>query len=58
MEQNIDKKKQGPHLFDGMEGLDRPCGKCGEKDRVGNHIRNGGKVCDTSEGPCSCGAWH
>lgn len=30
-----------------------------EKQEKENAVgRNGGRLCDTRRGPCSCGAWH
>jgi hypothetical protein len=41
---------------------DEKCPVCREvADTVQGHRdygRNGGIVCDTNSGPCSCGAWH
>ncbi len=34
------------------------CLYCGLSPKYGNHTNNGGVVCDTLDGPCSCGAWY
>ena len=35
-----------------------PCEICGMPGRHPNHWMNALDVCDTLDGPCSCGAWH
>ena len=38
---------------------DVQCRDAETKERITLHYsRNGGNICDTSHGPCSCGAWH
>lgn len=56
----IPKKSEDniPHVYNG-NGLQnikcKDCGKCAD-DVI--HYRNAGIICDTYNGPCSCGAWH
>ena len=49
------------HVYDGPAPdmqHNVPCDKCGYPPRHGNHLANGGVVCDMEKGACSCGASH
>lgn len=48
-----------PHVFCGNTlFIDSKCSLCNEVASHVAHIRNGGQICDTLDGPCACGAWH
>lgn len=49
--------KDCPHPDKPHEGIERIVHI--EKAEVQNAVgTNGGRLCDTRSGPCSCGAWH
>lgn len=49
-----------PTMNQWLEGGECPVCR-GKADKVSGHKdygSNGGRKCDTNDGPCSCGAWH